>query len=131
MGGYEVDPTQLAASGKSVGAHGDALIAALTALETALTGSALMCGTDDAGLMFFVDYRKGGQAVMSAAEVAVNAFRNVGYGVEVSAHNYACGDAASTVGGGRQSIAVRSLQRTRVNLGSVRRPTPAAPGVEE
>lgn len=41
MGGYEVDPTQLAASGKSVGAHGDALIAALTALETALTGSEL------------------------------------------------------------------------------------------
>lgn len=65
-----------------------------------------MCGTDDAGLAFFIDYRKGGQALLSAAESAVNAFRNVGYGVEVSAHNYALSDAVSTVGGGRESIPV-------------------------
>lgn len=44
--------------------------------------------------------------MISAAESAVNALRNVGYGVEVSAHNYAVGDAASTVGGGHESIPV-------------------------
>lgn len=106
MGGYEVDPAGLAASGKSVGAQGDALIKALDALNSALSGSGLMCGTDEAGLAFFLDYRKGGQAVISAAESAVNAFRNVGYGVEVSAHNYALSDAVSTIGGGRESIPV-------------------------
>ncbi|MCV7392431.1 WXG100-like domain-containing protein, partial [Mycolicibacterium porcinum] len=106
MGGYEVDPQQLAASGKTVGAQGDALIGALNTLDSALAGSGLMCGTDAAGLQFFSDYRKSGQAVISAAESAVNAFRNVGYGVEVSAHNYAVSDAASTVGGGRESIPV-------------------------
>lgn len=106
MGGYEVDPQQLAASGKTVGAQGDTLIAALSTLDSALAGSGLMCGTDGAGLQFFSDYSKSGQAVISAAESAVNAFRNVGYGVEVSAHNYAVSDAASTVGGGRESIPV-------------------------
>ena len=106
MGGYEVDPARLDASGKTVGAQGDALINALGALDSALAGSGLMCGTDDAGLAFFIDYRKGGQALLSAAESAVNAFRNVGYGVEVSAHNYALSDAVSTVGGGRESIPV-------------------------
>jgi hypothetical protein len=106
VAGYEVDPARLAASGKSVGAQGDALITALGALDAALTDSGLMCGTDEAGMAFFIDYRKGGQAVISAAELAVNAFRNVGYGVEVSAHNYAVSDAASTVGGGRESIPV-------------------------
>lgn len=106
MGGYEVDPQQLAASGKTVGAQGDALVAALDALDSALAGSGLMCGTDAAGLQFFSDYRQSGQAVISAAESAVNAFRNVGYGVEVSAHNYGVSDAASTVGGGRESIPV-------------------------
>ncbi|MEX3644264.1 ADP-ribosyltransferase [Mycolicibacterium porcinum] len=106
MGGYEVDPQQLAASGKTVGAQGDALIGALNTLDSALVGSGLMCGTDAAGLQFFSDYRKSGQAVISAAESAVNAFRNVGYGVEVSARNYAVSDAASTVGGGRESIPV-------------------------
>ncbi len=65
-----------------------------------------MCGTDGSGMSFFSDYRKGGQSVISAAESAVNAFRNVGYGVEVSAHNYAISDAASTLGGGRESIPV-------------------------
>lgn len=104
MAGYEVDPAALAASGKTVGAQGDALIAALDALESALTGSGLMCGTDSAGLAFFLNYQKGGQAVISAAESAVNATRNVGYGVEVSAHNYAMSDSVSTVGGGRESI---------------------------
>jgi Tuberculosis necrotizing toxin len=106
VGGYEVDPARLDASGKTVGAQGDALINALGALDSALSGSGLMCGTDDAGLAFFIDYRKGGQALLSAAESAVNAFRNVGYGVEVSAHNYALSDAVSTVGGGRESIPV-------------------------
>jgi hypothetical protein len=106
MAGYEVDPARLAASGKTVGAQGDALITALDALDAALTGSGLMCGTDEAGLAFFMDYQKGGQAVISAAESAVNAFRNVGYGVQMSAHNYSVSDSVSTVGGGRESIPV-------------------------
>lgn len=106
MGGYEVDPERLAASGKEVGAQGDALINALDALDSALAGSGMMCGTDAMGMAFFMDYRKGGQGVISAVESAVNAFRNVGYGVEVSAHNYAVSDAVSTVGGSRESVPV-------------------------
>ena len=106
MGGYEVDPVQLAASGKSVVAQGDSLITALGALDSVLTGSGLMCGTDRAGLQFFQDYRKGGQAAISAAESAVNAFRNVGYGVEVSAFNYASVEARSTVGGAAPSVPI-------------------------
>lgn len=118
MGGYEVDPARLAASGKSVGAQGDALVASLAALESALTGSGLMCGTDEAGLAFFTDYRKGAQALTSAAESAVNAFRNVGYGVEVSAHNYACSEAASAVGVSGESIPVPA-QPTRYTASGI------------
>jgi len=131
VGGYEVDPAQLAASGKSVGAQGDALVAALAGVESALSGAGLMCGTDEAGLAFFLDYRKGSQAVVSAAESSVNAFRNVGYGVEVSAHNYACSEAASTIGGGRESIPVpaQPARYTASSMSGQSGPTVPQPGL--
>ena len=128
MTGIQVDPGQLAAAGKSVAAQGDALIAALGALESALSGSGLMCGTDPAGAMFAQGYQKGGQAVLSAVESAVNAFRNVGYGVEVSAHNYAISDAASTVGGGASSVPVPT-KPDKYSASSV--PSPFGPGEPE
>lgn len=63
-----------------------------------------MCGNDPAGKAFALSYRQGGQGVFVAAEAAVNACHNVGYGIEVSASNYAHSEAASTIGGGEPSV---------------------------
>lgn len=104
MGGYEVDPVRLAGDGKNLADKGEALAAALAALESALSSSGQMCGDDPAGKAFALSYRQGGQALFSAAEAAVNACRKIGYGIEVSASNYAHGEAASTVGGAEPSV---------------------------
>ncbi|GBE65663.1 hypothetical protein MFM001_21250 [Mycobacterium sp. MFM001] len=104
MGGYEVDPVRLAGDGKNLAEKGDALAAAVQALESALSSSGQMCGDDPAGKAFALSYRQGGQALFSAAEAAVNACRKIGYGIEVSASNYAHSEAASTVGGAEPSV---------------------------
>jgi hypothetical protein len=104
VGGVEVDPVRLAGDGKNLAEKGDALAAAVQALESALSSSGQMCGDDPAGKAFALSYRQGGQALFSAAEAAVNACRKIGYGIEVSASNYAHGEAASTVGGAEPSV---------------------------
>ncbi|ORV18659.1 hypothetical protein [Mycobacterium celatum] len=104
MGGYEVDPVRLAGDGKNLAEKGDALAAAVQALQSALSSSGQMCGDDPAGKAFALSYRQGGQALFSAAEAAVNACRKIGYGIEVSASNYAHSEAASTVGGAEPSV---------------------------
>lgn len=119
---------RLAAAGKTVAEQGDALITALGTLESALAGSLMMAGTDGAGVIFAQGYEKGGQAVLSAVESAVNALRNVGYGVEVSAYNYAVSEAASHVGGSAPSVPVPT-QPGKYAASSV--PTPFGPPESE
>jgi hypothetical protein len=94
-----VDPEALAGAGKSVSAVGEQIAAAVNALGSALAGGA-PTGLDDAGLAFGISYQKSAQALLDAAEAAVNAGRGIGFGVQMSATNYSRADAGSTIGGG-------------------------------
>jgi hypothetical protein len=104
VGGIDVDPTLLSGSGNALASEGDAVAAALQALQSALLSSGQMCGHDHPGQALTISYSQGGQALFSAGEAAVNTCRRLGYGLKVSAHNYALSEAASTVGGGEPSV---------------------------
>jgi hypothetical protein len=98
-----VDPEALAGAGKSIGSVGDEIAAAVNALASGLAGGA-PTGLDDAGLAFGISYQKSAQALLDAAEAAVNAGRGIGFGVQMSATNYSRADAGSTIGGGTSPL---------------------------
>jgi hypothetical protein len=98
-----VDPEALAGAGKSVGAVGEEIAAAVNALAAGLAGGA-PTGLDDAGVAFGISYQKSAQALLDAAEEAVKAGRGIGFGVQMSATNYSRADAGSTVGGGASPL---------------------------
>jgi len=75
-------------------------------LSSALSGAGALFGHDSAGLVFGQGYTHSGQALLDAAESAVNACRRVGFGVQMSASNYGKANAASTVGGGESPVPV-------------------------
>jgi hypothetical protein len=101
-----VDPSALAATGRSVSSEGDAAATATETLSSALSGAGALFGHDSAGIVFGQGYTHSGQALLDAAESAVNACRRVGFGVQVSASNYGKANAASTVGGGESPVPV-------------------------
>jgi uncharacterized protein YukE len=98
-----VDPEALAGAGKSIGSVGDEIAAAVNALASGLAGGA-PTGLDDAGRAFGISYQKSAQALLDAAEAAVNAGRGIGFGVQMSATNYSRADAGSTIGGGTSPL---------------------------
>ena len=98
-----VDPEALAGAGKSVGAVGEEIAAAVNALAAGLAGGA-PTGLDDAGVAFGISYQKSAQALLDAAEEAVKAGRGIGFGVQMSATNYSKADAGSTIGGGASPL---------------------------
>ena len=99
-----VDPSALAAAGRNVSSEGDAAATATQTLSSALSGAGALFGHDSAGIVFGQGYTHSGQALLDAAESAVNACRRVGFGVQVSASNYGKANAASTVGGGESPV---------------------------
>jgi hypothetical protein len=99
-----VDPSALAASGATVSSEGDAVATATQTLSSALSGAGALFGHDSAGIVFGQGYTHSGQALLDAAESAVNACRRVGFGVQMSASNYGKANAASTVGGGESPV---------------------------
>jgi Putative adhesin Stv domain len=98
-----VDPEALTGAGKSIGSVGDEIAAAVNTLASGLAGGA-PTGLDDAGLAFGISYQQSAQALLDAAEAAVNAGRGIGFGVQMSATNYSRADAGSTVGGGTSPL---------------------------
>ncbi|MBJ7339788.1 hypothetical protein [Mycolicibacterium sp.] len=94
-----VDPAALAGAGRAVTGVGDEFASAVGTLTSSLGGGA-PSGLDAAGLAFGMAYKKSAQALLDAGSAMVNASRNVGFGVGMSAVNYSQADAASTVGGG-------------------------------
>lgn len=91
----DVDPPQLAASGKAVDTAADALRAA----AQALSGGTLSfnAGQDDAGSNFGEEYVKKANQIVAGVFQALGAARSVGFGIGVSAANYALADAAATI----------------------------------
>ncbi|HKP39615.1 ADP-ribosyltransferase [Mycobacterium sp.] len=99
-----VDPSALAAAGRNVSSEGDAAATATQTLSSALSGAGALFGHDSAGIVFGQGYTHSGQALLDAAESAVNACRRVGFGMQMSASNYGKANAASTVGGGESPV---------------------------
>lgn len=95
----DVDPEALAAAGRAVTGIGDEFAAAVGTLSSAVSAGA-PSGFDPAGVAFGMVYQKSAQALLDAGAAMVNASRNVGFGIGMSATNYSQANAASTVGGG-------------------------------
>lgn len=100
--GLDVDPSVLAGAGTQLSGEGDKLAAALSALLGGISGA--MVGHDGAAVEFGEEYVGSGQKELKAAAAAVNACRRMGYGIGMSAHNYALSNAMSTPGGGTPSV---------------------------
>lgn len=99
-----VDPAALAAAGAAIGGDGESAAGAVHTLSSALSGAGAQFGHDPAGLLFATSYTQSGKALLDAAASGVNACRRVGFGVQMSASNYAHANAASTVGGGEPPV---------------------------
>lgn len=91
----DVDPPQLAESGKAVDAATDALLAAVQALAGATLS--FNAGQDDAGENFGEQYGTRANQIAGALVATLAAARSVGHGIGVSAANYALADAAATI----------------------------------
>jgi RHS repeat-associated protein len=89
-----VDPAALTSAGVSLGAVGDGLT---TSMATLTTGFDANTGQDAAGVMFGRQYVNTGRDLLKAATAGINALRNIGYGVQVSAANYSRAEAASDI----------------------------------
>ncbi|EIC67136.1 alpha/beta hydrolase [Mycobacteroides abscessus subsp. abscessus] len=91
----DVDPPQLAESGKSVDYGADGLLAA----TQALSGGTLSfnAGQDDAGENFGEQYVQKANQIIGALFATLGAARSVGHGIGVSAANYALADAVATI----------------------------------
>jgi hypothetical protein len=96
-----VDPTALAGAGVSVGATGDALMTAMTTLATTCNANT---GQDAAGVLFGRQYENTGRDLLHAVTAGINACRNTGYGIQVTAVNYSRADAASDINGRGQPV---------------------------
>lgn len=101
MSGIDVDPDALNGAGVAVSDGGDTLAEALAALQSGLASSDAMSGHDAAGMVFAQSYTRNGQALLDAATAGINALRNTGFGISMSATNYSRAEAASTPGGGQ------------------------------
>ncbi|CAN5713000.1 outer membrane channel protein/necrotizing toxin glycohydrolase CpnT [soil metagenome] len=101
VGLLSVDPAGLSGAGVSVGAVGDGLTAATTALTATFNANT---GQDAAGVQFGRQYVNTGGDLLKAATAGVNACRNTGYGIQVTAANYSRAEAASDVSGRSQPL---------------------------
>lgn len=104
MAPLDVNPGELSAAGDKLAGDGGALAAALAALTGGISG--VNAGHDGAGVKFGSDYVNTGKKVMAAGAAAINACRRMGYGIKMSAYNYALANAMSVPGGGPPSLPI-------------------------
>ncbi len=97
-----VDPYALSGAGASVSAVGDGLSAAVSVLAGSFDANT---GADSAGAVFGRQYVSAADAILKSVSAGVNACRNVGYGIGVSAANYSRADADSDISGRSQPLA--------------------------
>lgn len=100
----DVDPPQLAESGKTVDAATDAFLAAVQALAGATLS--FNAGQDDAGKSFGEQYGTRANQIAGALVATLAAARSVGHGIGVSAANYALADAAATIPQAEPSVSM-------------------------
>lgn len=109
----EVEPTALIGAGRHVGSLGTQLGLLSDALGPALSDG-IAAGTDSAGLAFGLKYGRQADDFAKTLAGAANAFKTVGYLLEVTGYNYQNADAASTIGGSGPSGAVGGEPSTTV-----------------
>lgn len=92
-----VDPDVMFTAGSAVAAVGEDLVAALGSLTA---GFGANTGQDAAGDMFGLAYQDAAKSLLKAAAAVINACRDNGAKIQLSASNYSMAEAASTLGGG-------------------------------
>lgn len=98
------DPTALDRAGATVVATGESLGSVISALTTALAGSAGMAGDDPVGATVGRAYNGAAAKVIEAMTSIRNGLCSIGDGVRMSAHNYAVAEAMSDVAGRAESL---------------------------
>jgi hypothetical protein len=108
MAPLSVDPAALSGAGAAVISAGDGVAAATSALSS---GFGANTGQDAAGEAFALSYQDSAESLLKAAAAGINAYRTIGFKLELGAFNYSRAEASSTLGGGGAVL-----------------PTPTAPG---
>ncbi|MFN8101453.1 MAG: hypothetical protein U0Q20_07610 [Mycobacterium sp.] len=101
MAPITVDSAVLSGAGISVATAGDGLAAALGSLSGSINANT---GYDAAGIAFGRQYVSAAGELLKAITSGVNACRNTGYGVQLSAANYSRAEAASDISGRSQGL---------------------------
>lgn len=97
MASLAVDPDVMFTAGSAVAAVGEDIVAALGSLTA---GFGANTGQDAAGDMFGLAYQDAAKSLLKAAAAVINACRDNGAKIQLSASNYSRAEAASTLGGG-------------------------------
>ncbi|WP_205877914.1 DUF6531 domain-containing protein [Mycobacterium camsae] len=124
MAPLDVNPGELSAVGDKLSSDADGLAAALSALMGGISG--VNSGHDGAGVKFGTQYINSGANVLAAGAAAIGACQRVGYGVKMSAYNYALSNAMSVPGGGQPSL---SIPPCPAPARAPAMPSPFGPGV--
>lgn len=98
------DPTALDRAGATVLSTGESLGSVISALTTALAGSAGMAGDDPVGAALGRTYNGAAAKVIEAMTSTRNGLCSIGDGVRMSAHNYAHAEAMSYVTGRAEGL---------------------------
>jgi hypothetical protein len=109
MAPLTVDPAVLDGAGAKVVATGEALGSVLSTLTTALGGCNGMAGDDPAGAAFGRSYDNSVSKLLKAMATTRNGLCGLGYGVQMSAHNYSVAEAMSNVSGHGEPLPVPRL----------------------
>jgi hypothetical protein len=123
MAPLTVDPAVLDGAGAKVVSTGEALGSVLSTLTNALGDCNGMAGDDPAGAAFGRSYDNSASKLLKAMATTRNGLCGLGYGVQMSAHNYSVAEAMSNVSGHGEPLPVPHLSAA-VSAGS----TPSAVG---
>jgi nicrotizing toxin Mtb-like protein len=106
MAPLTVDPAVLHGAGAKVVSTGEVLGSVLSTLTNALGGCSGMAGNDPAGAAFGRSYDNSASKLLKAMATTRNGLCGLGYGVEMSAHNYSLAEAMSNVSGHGEALPV-------------------------
>ncbi|HTZ16442.1 MAG TPA: NAD(+)--arginine ADP-ribosyltransferase [Mycobacterium sp.] len=123
MAPLTVDPAVLDGAGAKVISTGEALGPVFSTLTDVLGGCNGMAGDDPAGAAFGRSYDNSASKLLKAMATTRNGLCGLGYGIQMSAHNYSVAEAMSNVSGHGEHLPVPH-QTAAVSAGS----TPSAVG---
>lgn len=123
----DVDPVPLGGAGGQVSADGAQLVTGWDAFKGALPG--FNAGQDAAGVEFAYRYMKNADAAIQNVVKTVNACLQIGYGIQMSAANYAAAEAAATVSHPAPSFAAPAAAPALTATVAV--PSPMGGGIAE